>query len=289
MIDSEQMAINRIRRLLFFDKLEMPIKRGNKTFDELNDNIFIKNFYLYTNDIRNFYGLDKKDFGNVLNLIRKAKKNKETTFPDFIYKAGLIEHFKVTASKETGKGSAEIIEQKKFEKSIELDKKQFIEYCNNNPSFTKVRSKSWDRIGVSYSYENLVKSIKKNWEKHIESLNNYKHNKETKIFLIDNCEFALEMIEDMYKNCPGEIRIDYCRKPEHFYNYRLSRDKQLLNYFYQFKNKVDFIIFYYEESFEIIKLKNIPYLLQQLPWDYMIMPRNVIITERIDNISVSIN
>ena len=39
-----------------------------------------------------------------------------------------------------------------------------------------------------------------------------------------------------------------------------------------FKDKIKYVIFVYGNEFEIIRLENIPYLLDLMPWDYYIHP-----------------
>jgi len=289
-LSDEVKSFERIKRLLFLDKSHIPYRDFNgKTYLDIDEETFKNDFYIYANTENRIFGLSQKDTANVLNVIKTAQKNNDTTFPDYFTNNGIIEHFCVTASKESSKGSKEIIEHKKFEKSIDKEKQEFIQYCNENEELGIYNSKVWKRKCSGYSYENLVNSFKKNFENHINSLEKYNQNKEVKIFLIDNCEFALEMYEDIYCDVKENIRIDYKKKPEHFINFRLSRDKNLLKYLYEFKDKIDYVIFYFDEDFEIIKLENIPSLLTQLPYNYLIVGRNIELNERIVNVKTRIN
>ena len=58
---------------------------------------------------------------------------------------------------------------------------------------------------------------------------------------------------------------DYNSDQEVLYSYRLSRDKKLLNWLYQFKDRIEYVIFLTEDSVEIIKLSSILKLLKVLP------------------------
>ena len=50
----------------------------------------------------------------------------------------------------------------------------------------------------------------------------------------------------------------------------MSRDKKILKYMYEFKDKIKYVIFVYGEKCEVIKLENIPYILRLIPWNYVI-------------------
>ena len=76
------------------------------------------------------------------------------------------------------------------------------------------------------------------------------------------------------------------REEEKFKFYRLSRDKKLLNFIYQYKDKIKYVIFVYCNGFEIIRLENIPYLLDLMPWDYYIYPLIAWKVASVGNISV---
>ena len=72
---------------------------------------------------------------------------------------------------------------------------------------------------------------------------------------------------------------DYNSDQEVLYSYRLSRDKKLLNWLYQFKDRIEYVIFLTEDSVEIIKLSSILKLLKVLPYDYAIAPNMTVMTD----------
>lgn len=96
--------------------------------------------------------------------------------------------------------------------------------------------------------------------------------------MIEYDESALGMIECVYTDWINGMSQGDMRKQEDFKNYRLSRDKKILNYIYQFKDKIRYVIYVYRDGFEIIRTDNIPYLLKLMHWDYMIYP--MIVQER---------
>ena len=84
----------------------------------------------------------------------------------------------------------------------------------------------------------------------------------------------------------------------------MSRDKDLLNYFYGFKSKLKYIFYCYTDyeqderqkdfafdlgkpvkKYEIIKVENIPYLIKLLPWDFIMVSLSGKIVSSTYNIS----
>ena len=273
---NEEVVLNSIKNIVFCGMLQIPKTVNCKNYLNTSDDEFYSDYELYTNwEKQIFYGLYKNDIGDIAFAIRNAKKNNKTTFPDFILNNGFIEHFKFTASRQNRKGSKQMQEQKFFEKQISPEQEEFKKYCDKNLQIGESIQKTWSRKSCEYSYENLVKSFKTNWENHIKKLENYKGNKTLKIFLVENNEFSIEMCEDIYENYPQNMRQGYGKKSEHFYMYRLSRDKDMLNYIYNYKDVLDYVIYYYGENVEIIKIENIPHLLKLLPYNYLKVGRNL--------------
>lgn len=285
--EKENFALNKIKEFLFCGMLSIPNKWNGKTAFECSVNEFKNNYYNYVNNKGNFYGLNNDDFIEILNAIRTAKENTNLSeFPDFLLKNGFIEHFQITASKENRKGSAEKIDLALFNKKIDDEVNDFYRCCNEKPSYNQVRSKEWGRDNLpEYSYENLKLSFISNFEKHLRSLEKYNGKKDLSVFLIENEEVNLEM----YENKHIDTKKPSFDRQEHFIRYMLSKDKNMLNYIYNFKDKIKYIIYFYEENFEIIKVKNIPDICKYLKNDYLIMPRSIIEIHKISNTSIRFN
>ena len=284
--EKEKEALNKIREFLFCGMLSIPYKCDGKTAYECSVEEFKNNYFKYINNKGNFYGFDNDDFVEILNAIRTAKENTNLSeFPDFLLEDGFIEHFQIMASRENRKGSAEKIDVSIFKKKINNEVNEFYKYCNEKASYNQVRSKRWIRNNLpEYSYENLVFSFKSNFEKHLKSLEKYNGEKDLSIFLIENEEVNLEMYENSYKDMEN-LRYDYPQRQEHFIRYMLSRDKNMLNYIYNFKDKIKYIIYFYEENFEVIKVENIPELFKYLRNEYIILPRKIYETYVVANVS----
>ena len=285
--EKENFALNKIREFLFCGMLSIPNKWNGKTAFECSVDEFNNNYYNYINNKGNFYGLNNYDLIEILNAIRTAKENTNLSeFPDFLLENGFIEHFQITASKEKRKGSAEKFDLALFNKKIDNEVNEFYTYCDETPSYNHVRSKEWDRDNLpDYSYENLKFSFISNFEKHLRSLEKYNGKKDLSVFLIENEEVNLEMYENAYIDTK---KIGFAQQ-EHFIRYMLSRDKNMLNYIYNFKDKIKYIIYFYEENFEVIKVKNIPNICEHLKNDYFIVPRRIIEIHKISNTSIRFN
>ena len=264
--------------------------KGEKELHCLNK---VKNFISQEDDalINNSFGLLENERKEIIEIINESKPNPSSSeFPDFIFNDGFIEHFRVTSSKVTKKGSTHTKKESEFNRKVENETCKLMEEWDKNPSYDEVRSKTWELKNTQHSHEYLVESFKKNWEGHINSLRNYcdknKKNVSTGIFLVDYPEFALSMYEDIYKDWIDGMSFGDMRSPEKFKEYRLSRDKQLLGYIFDFKNLIKYVIFVNINRCEIIKIDKIPYLLNLLPWDYRISPMVVSNNYKLSNISL---
>lgn len=211
-----------------------------------------------------FFGLNCEEIKNIKVLFATAKINEKISeFPDIILNDGFIEHFQITSSKENKKGAVHIKELTDFKSRI---RKEMTE-IQVNRDFSE---KHWTMPYSEHSYENLVRSFKKNWNNHIESFEKYKGKKDISIFMIQYSDMALEMYENVYENWIDGMSNGDLREPERLDCYRITRDKEILNYMYEFKEKIKYVIFIYGEKCEIIKLENIPYILKLIPWNYAI-------------------
>lgn len=292
--ERERACLDTIIKSVFYDKdgnLRKDLE--GKSYQEVSEDQFLKKRFLYSDiDIRFLFGLTKEDIIEVLNILRKAKENEDASkFPDFVFDNGFIEHFQITSSRETKKGAEQVKKEKEFEKEFEQKQQEFIKNCEAESSFDTVRSCSSSMQIPPHDYQYLTKSVKSNSEHHLESLEKYTGNKEIGVFLIESSELAVNMVENVFKDWKIDIFCGDLREQQYFSCYRLSRDKDLLNYFYRFKSKLKYIFYCYTDyeqvehqkdfafdlgkpvkKYEIIKVENIPYLIKLLPWDFIVVP-----------------
>lgn len=223
--------------------------------------------------VKNCFGLTPEDYSTIEKHLEEIEPNeKSNEFPDFIFPNGFVEHFMITSSKEPkNKGAAHKIALSKFEKKNE---KSAQELSDQKPTYRNSLEYS------GHSHSNLINSFKSNWNNHIGNLEKYHRNKDNGIFLVEYFEkAALSMAELKLEGTDGLFIGDYNSDQEVIYSYRLSRDKKLLNWLYQFKDRIEYVIFLTEDNVEIIKLSNILKLLKILPYDYIIAPNMTLMTD----------
>lgn len=188
---------------------------------------------------------------SVSRYLYLAKSNpKPSEFPDFIFNDGFIEHFQVSSSKETKKGSDFNITENDFNKAMEdeFDKNKK-EWLDSDFQNNTMRVTTYKNVIDNGSYEFFVKSFTKNFDKHIASLKNNNGEKSIGIFLV---EFL-----------GGKITI--CQKGIFKEFYKLSYDKDLLEYIYKFKNELKYVIFTDNEHYDVVEVKNIPDIIKSIP------------------------
>lgn len=230
---------------------------------------FIKEAFLNSNQNSNYtdyeHGLTTNDENEFLQLLSSVKSNdseNKTEFPDFISEIGFIEHFHVTSGESNKKGYDITKEESKIQKEhINLIQSKL------SDSLEKIKS-SFTR--GNDSIENFHKSFKTCWEDHINHLNKYTGNKHISCFLIssdDNFEIREHPNDknDLYfGNLGRENKKDFC----------LAYDYELLDYIYNYRNQIDYVIYYNKNknknNIEIIKVSNIPAIKEYLSnykWD----------------------
>ena len=309
--DREAKCLNFFIKSIFYNK-NGTIRRDydGKSYLDVDEETFKEWWNIY-GDIphETMFGLTEDDEIEFTCALRKAKANNNLNdFPDFIFDNGFIEHFQITSSKVTRKGSGQIIKEKDFEREVKDKQDKFVRMCNDTPSYGEVRSCVSTMKFPVHSYEYLVQSFKQNCEHHLESMHKYKGAKDIGIFLIENSEMTLTMLENIFVGWKDGMSHGDLRKQQSFSCYRLSRDKKLLNYLYELRNELKYVIYVYTDlvyrhggsglaafdcdevrKFEIIKIENIPYLLKLLPWDFIICSKQVTAVSSMYNISVKGN
>ena len=222
------------------------------------------------------FGLTPDDLDRVSDFIRLAEPNPNSSmFPDFLFEGGFIEHFQITSADENRKGSRHKKERSEFLKDIKESTNKASTEGNNEEIRVQHLSHQFDY--PKHSYSNLIASFKKNWEHHINSLNNYvptNNISQCGIFLVEYNEKALEMAEDILPDIDFDgISIgDFPCRPQVYSDYRLSRDVNMLDYLHAFKGQIEFVVYRYFDGIEIIKLINIPIIKGLMPWKYEICP-----------------
>lgn len=270
--EKEQQCLDFIRQGLFTrDGKAILHPFTNKTYEEVDDIEFAKEQMWFINNTayKNYFGLLGKDRTEIEQIIRIAKPNdKASEFPDFKFDYGYIEHFQISSSKSTKKGAEHLKEMSRFISKVNEEADSFKQECKNN--FGELRVKQWSIDNPDHNHSFLIKSFKNNWKNHLKSLNKYSGKKDVGIFMIEYSDSALSMLENIYEKWLNGMSQGDLREQESLNCYRLTRDRQLLDFIYSYEETIKYVIFVYSQGWEIIKVKSIPYLLKLIPWDYKI-------------------
>lgn len=287
--DQELKCLNILKEAIFCKNghpMENPFT--HKTYLDVSDDEFKdeRTWFINLDCHKSYFGLLESDRAEFESILRTAKPNPDLSkFPDFVFDNGFIEHFQITSSQTNRKGSVHKKEESIFISKVESETEKIMQEWNETPSFDKVRSKSWVHTNPVHTYDFLVDSFRSNWEHHLESCKKYTDLKEIGIFMIEYSEVALSMCEDVYHGWIDGMSQGDMREQEEFKEYRLSRDKNLLEYVYQFIDNIKYVIFVNHTRFEVIRTENIPYIINLLPWDYIIYPMHVNNVESLYNIT----
>ena len=184
-----------------------------------------------------------------------------SSFPDFLFDGGYIEHFQVTAAKENKKGSALKKDESIFEKECQESFRQLENELERSTQREMIVKKP-QMTFTENSYDNFVSSFKKNWKHHIESLEKYTGEKRIGIFLVENSGATFRQMKD--GRYLGNL-------------YFLHLDKILLPFIYEFRDQIQFTIFKNAQFYEIIETDEIPKLLKTIPQGLYFEPGRMII------------
>ncbi|WP_382549405.1 hypothetical protein [Streptomyces sp. NPDC057131] len=197
------------------------------------------------------FGMSNQQYNELQKWLKDAKPNHNSNkFPDITFEDGFIEHFKVTSSAEDKKGSKQKRESSNFER---YSKNTFLSNLDSREEDMLV-SNSFFREFEEHTYLNIVNSIKKNWEKHIESYDKQTSPSKHGIFLLEYIDINIQTAINR-ENEPAEC---YC-------SYRISADRYLLEWIHRFKEKIEYLILINPLSIEVIRLDQILNIIESIP------------------------
>lgn len=268
--DAERKCLEAVQRCIFESS---PFR--NETAYTVSEDEFFENYYLYAKPVEQiFFGMSEDDIVHFENLLRLVKPNSAPSeFPDFTSDRGFVEHFQVSSSEITKRaGALHKKEYAEFQKVANQKERQLMDEMNEHPESGKIETLTQVFTYPRHSYEYFCTSFKKTWEYHAESLDQYGGCKDMAAFMIEYQEHTLHMCED-FSELKLKEKISYgdLFKGERYSYYRLSRDKNLLNYIYGYKGKIDYVVMVTDDELpEIIKVENIPELLKLNPHGFLI-------------------
>lgn len=196
------------------------------------------------------FGMSDQQYVELQKWLKDTKPNqKSNEFPDFLFENGFIEHFSVTSSADGRKGAKQTKESALFRKKSE---KSFLNNLDKSEEKT-LTSSSFSRPSEKHTHLNIVESIKKHWLSHIKSYAKTTPSKHS-IFLLEYVDVNIET---------AIIKEDILAKV--YDSYRISVDKDLLEWIYTFKEKIKYLILYNPFSIEVIRIDQIPNIIDNIP------------------------
>ena len=223
------------------------MKNNNLRKNELDCLNKIKDSFIYFKGITKVF--DNSDYLTMESILSSTHQNENhSDFPDFFFDGGIIEHFEVTASDETRKGSQYKIDdaycQREKDKHFKQLDKEFIESPHHPGT---MRTETVEDTHECFSYESFIKSFKRNVEHHLDSLKKSKYVNEVVVFMIEQQGASLGVyIDNIFSRF-----------------YMLSEDRNILEYIKETLTDVDYIIFIATDRYEVIDLSKIDVLIQR--------------------------
>lgn len=193
----------------------------------------------------------------IARILKRAEPNPmQSRFPDFLFENGFIEHFQITASKETRKGALHKQTQVQFHHKAEQQFQIMCNELNNAQPTNSLTRETYEMETLPYSYEMYEASFRKNWQHHFDSLQKYAGCRKIGIFLI---EYQGPLFKAMRR---GEL-VGF---------YHLHQDAWLLRYIAEYQENLSYVIFVDGQNCEVIELENVPALIEQAPRDIQFEP-----------------
>lgn len=204
------------------------------------------------------------------HLIKKAFQTAipnadASKFPDFIFDGGFIEHFEVTSSHSNRHGSTMKLEKSDLRKEANARERALQERMNKEPCY-EGETLITDTWHSKHTHEDFCASFQRSWNHHIDSLDKYSGDKAIGIFMVQYSDLALTM-DAVYPSVKeGLLYGDLLERPE-YRGYRLTHDSIMLDFIYQYKDKIRFVAFYNHDRIhgdlcEVISVENIPEILK---------------------------
>ena len=227
--------------------MKIQKKNNNLRQNELDCLNKIKDSFIYFKGLKKVF--DNSNYLTVVSMLNSAHQNENhSAFPDFFFDGGIIEHFEVSSSNETRKGSQYKIDDAYCQRENEKYFKQCDDNFKNSPYYPgTIRIETVDDVHDCFTYGSFVNSFKRNVEHHIESLKKSAYVTQLVVFLIEQQSGILGIYEhDIFNRF-----------------YRIYEDKTMLQYMKETMAGVNYVIFYTTDSYEIIDLSKIDSMIER--------------------------
>ncbi len=187
------------------------------------------------------------EINDISKLLFSAVENPDgNAFPDFVFDGGGIEHFELTSSKETTKGSAFRSEEKRNQrKRQELEDKAVKAFSGTPYVPGTMESHPFENVYSGFTYASFLNSLRKNVTHHVESLLQKGYENKVVVFLMEQPTARM-----WYDNGSSSVKF-----------YDLHKDKEALTMIKAICGPVKYLIYQVADSIEIIDLSTIDELI----------------------------
>lgn len=221
--------------------------------------------FLKRQDLNCFYGFSAEDIERLAEVFSSLLHNGDTTFPDFYSSDSCVELFSISSSiSDERNGSAQMRQDGELRSKIAQDDE-------NAVSLRDFKRRTYVCAHPEHSYEALTNCLRGQVTKHVESKRACSKRFATSVFVIDLNELDLSCmlrpleLVDLDGLRIGDLETVYEGGKPHGL-YRLSRDRENLEWLAQYVNDVDCIVFCGLNVIEAINLHHVREIVAFLPW-----------------------
>ena len=239
---------------------------GHKEDQEIREQEVMKRVheFLKRQDLNYFYGFSAEDVERLAEAFSSLVQNNDTTFPDFYSSNSCVELFSVSSSISERKGSAQMKQDGKLRVKIAQDDEKAVSSCD-------FKRRTYLCAHPEHTYEALTNNLREQVAKHVRSKHACSKTFATSVFVVDlneidlSCKFCPLELVDLEGLRIGDLEPVYANG-ESYGLYRLSRDRENLNWLAQCVNDVDYIVFCGLNVVEAINLHHVREIVAFLPW-----------------------
>lgn len=248
---------------------------GNKESQESREQRVIERVqdFLQRQDLDYYFGFSCDDVATLHEAFSGLSQNKEkTTFPDFRGRSSCVELFSVSSSAaKIRKGATQMRQDAELAAKIAHDDEETVKSSN-------YKTRTYSRCHPEHSYGDLTRNLRYQVEKHVKSKRSSDEAFDICVFVIDRDEADLRCkfwTPDDSVNLDGLRVGDLMPTYENGKRdglYRLSRDKENLEWLAQYSDDVDYIVFCCFNTIETINLHHVKEIVAFLPWKLITTP-----------------
>lgn len=250
---------------------------GHKEDQDIREQKVMKRVhdFLKRQDLNYFYGFSAEDVERLAGALSSLVQNDGTTFPDFYSSNSCVELFSISSSiSDERKGSMQMKQDGELREKIARDDEKAAILCD-------FRRRTYWRAHPEHSYEALTNNLRDQVAKHVGSKRVCGKRFDTSVFVIDlneldlSCMFHPHGFVDLDGLRIGDLEPVYADGKSQGL-YRLSRDRENLEWLAQHVNDVDYIVFCSLNVVEAINLHHVREIVAFLPWKLVTAANNAV-------------